>query len=142
VDREKALESWKRILEQNPEYLFTKQEVWKKDLPPFVQPPTEDCLNNESLKKLAKEKIDLLAVLKDPVRRQEAAKKIKELNSLLFEGYGNILKAIEEGRLDVDAVKTTREALSYREYPFFCFEESVFLDMKEKTSRALAEGWK
>src|SRR5665213_2310386 len=142
VDREKALESWKRILEQNPEYLFTKQEVWKKDLPPFVQPPTEECLNDESLKKLAKEKIDLLGVLKDPVRRPEAAKKIKELNSLLFEGYGNVLKAIEEGRLDVDAVKTTREALSYREYPFFCFEESVFLDMKEKISQALVEGSK
>jgi hypothetical protein len=142
VDREKALESWKRILEQNPEYLFTRQADWKKDLPSFIHTFIENCLKNMTLKRMASEKIDLLTVLKDPVRRPEAAKKIKELNSLLFEGYGNVLTAIEEGRLEIETVKVTRDALSYREYPFFCFEESLFLDMKEKISRALVEGWK
>jgi hypothetical protein len=142
TDHEKVLELWTRILQQNPEYLFTRQADWKRDLPSSTHNVIESYLKNPSLKKMAQEKIALLAVLKDPVKRQEAGKKIKELNQELFEGCGEVLKAFEKCRLEAASVKETRDALVYREYPFFCFEESVFLDMKDKIRAALTEGGK
>jgi hypothetical protein len=142
ADYEKALELWGRVLQQNPEYLFTRQADWKRDLPSSLHGAIESYLKNPSFKKMAQEKIALLAVLKDPVKKQDAGKKIKELNGQLFEGCGEVLKAMEKFRLETESIKTTREALAYREYPFFCFEESVFRDMKEKIKRAFVEGWK
>jgi hypothetical protein len=139
VDQEKVLELWERVLQQNPEYLFTRQTDWKRDLPLSVQIAIEKLLNNGFFKKMAQDKIGFLALLKDPAKRQDAGKKIKELNQQLFEGCGEVLKAMEKCRLEAESLKTIRKALAYREYPFFCFEESVFLDMKEKIRQAFAQ---
>jgi hypothetical protein len=102
----------------------------------------EKCLQNEVLKKLADEKKEMVNSLKDPAKRPQAAKRIKEINAELFTNYAEILSVIQQGILDAQAVKETRDVLAFREYPFFCFGPEVFTDMKEKIRRAFAEGWK
>ena len=56
VNHEKILGLWERALEQNPEYLFTREADWKRDVPAFMHGSFEKCLLNENLKKLADEK--------------------------------------------------------------------------------------
>jgi hypothetical protein len=140
VNHEKIMGLWKRALEQNPEYLFTRETDWKRDLPAFIRGYFEKCSQIAALRKLADEKKNILNLLKDPVKKSEAAKRIKELNGELYAGYAEIITALEQGILDTQAVKETRDVLAFREYPFFCFGEEVFLDMKEKIKRALVEG--
>ncbi|HTA76315.1 MAG TPA: hypothetical protein VK791_04095 [bacterium] len=142
VNHEKILGLWERALEQNPEYLFTREADWKRDVPSFMHGSFDKCLQTESLRKLADEKKEAVNSLKDPAKRAQAAKRIKEINLELFANYGEVLAAIQQGILDAQAVKETRDVLAFREYPFFCFEPEVFTDMKEKIRRAFAEGWK
>jgi len=140
VNHERIMGLWKRALEQNPEYLFTRPDDWKRDLPAFIRGYFERCFEIPSLKKMADEKKSLLDFLKDPAKKSAAAKRIKELNGELFASYAEIIKAIDQGLLDAQAVKEARDVLAFREYPFFCFGEEVFLDMKEKVKKAFAEG--
>jgi len=142
VDHERIMGLWRRALEQNPEYLFTRQADWMRDLPAFIRGYFEKCFEIDAFRKLADEKKNLLNLLKDPVKKIGAAKRIKEINGELFAGYDEVLKALEQGLLDAQAVKETQEVLAFREYPFFCFGEEIFLDMKEKVKQAFADGSK
>ncbi len=129
---EEKIAAWERALEKNPEYLFTKPEDWKRDLPSFMHPIFLETANNPGLRKLATEKERLISLLKDPAQRSQASKKIKEVNFALYDGYTDVLKALEKGLLDVGKVKDTKDVLSFREYPFFCYPPETFTDMKEK----------
>jgi hypothetical protein len=140
VDYKKDLEQWKRALEQNPEYLFTRREDWMNDLPEFIHPLFEGCFQNEGLKKLADEKKELLSLLKDPLQKSQAAKRIKELNGELQAGYAEVLKAIENGLFEAQTMNERQNVLAFREYPFFCFDKSLFVDMREKIQQAFSRG--
>jgi hypothetical protein len=129
---EQKILNWERALEKNPEYLFSKQEDWKRDLPGFMHAVFQKCADNPALQKLAAEKEKLIGLLKDPAQRGQASTKIKEVNFALYDSYTEVLKALEKGLLDVGKVKDTKEVLSFREYPFFCYPPKTFTDMKEK----------
>jgi hypothetical protein len=137
LDYQKVLETWKRALEHNPEYVFTRESDWKRDLPGFLHSRFEHCLKNEGLKMLADEKKGFIDALKDPAKRAEAAERIKEINAELQQGCSEVMRAIEKGLFDVQTVKERQDVLTFREYPFFCFEEPVFHEMKEKIRQAL-----
>jgi hypothetical protein len=62
--------------------------------------------------------------------------KIKEVNFALYDSYTELLKVLEQGLLDIGKVKDTKDVLSFREYPFFCYPPEVFTDMKEKVRLA------
>jgi hypothetical protein len=127
---------WQRALDQNPEYLFTKADVWKNEIPPFMHPMFQACFDNPALRKLAEEKSRLVAEMQDPAKREATSQNIKKVNISLYDGYAPVLKALEQGLLDVSKVKDTWEVLTYREYPFFCYPAQVFTDMKEKIRQA------
>jgi hypothetical protein len=133
----KKIETWKRALEQNPEYLFTRQSDWKRDLPETLQAPFEKCLADPSLVELAAEKKILLDQLKDPAQRVLAGKKIKELNRSLIEAYSEVFQVIVQGLSETQAVEEAKNVFGFREYPFFCFGEDIYLDMKQKINQAL-----
>ena len=133
---EEKIQLWQRALAQNPEYLFTKSDLWQKDLPSHIGAKFKECLDNEALRKLAAEKGKLVESLKDPARREEASRKIKQVNFALYDGYTEALKALEQGMLDVGKLKETRDVLGFREYPFFCFQPQVFVDMRDKIRKA------
>jgi hypothetical protein len=130
------VQAWERNLEKNPEYLFTRVEAWRNELPPFMQAAFQTCLDNSQLAEKAAEKGKWLELLKNPARRAEASLKIKEINPALYEGLTEALKAIEKGKMDMDQVKQSRDVLAFRQYPYFCFSPEAFLDLKEKV-RAL-----
>jgi hypothetical protein len=135
LNHEQGIEWWERALEKNPEYLFTKKDIWQAALPAFMVPKFLECFNDEKLKKLAAEKERLIGSLKDPAKKAEASQKIKEVNSALYEGYTEPLKALEQGLLDISKIKATREVLGYREYPFFAFKPETFQTMKENVRK-------
>ena len=132
LNHEAKIQWWERALTQNPEYLFTRREVWERDLPSFMLDQFRKCFDNEDLRKLANEKQVLLENLKDPARKADAAARIKDVNFSLFDGYTEILRALENGLLDVERVRQLKDVLSYREYPFFCYSPDVFTEMYEK----------
>ncbi len=132
TSHEKILEKWERNLEKNPEYLFTRQEKWEKELPAFMHPVFKQCLENGHLEKLAGEKKKWVALLSDPAQRPDASQKIKEINDELYDGCIEAVKILEVGLLDVSRVKEVKEVLSHREYPFFCFPKELFTQMKDK----------
>lgn len=136
MSHEQKIEGWGRALAQNPEYLFTHKAHWEKDLPVFMHSKLQGCFNDPALKKLAEEKVRLVAALKDPAKKIEAAKRIKDVNFALYDGYTEVLKALEQGLMDVNKVKDTKEVLGFREYPFFCFAPELFVEMKEKIREA------
>jgi len=129
---EAKVQWWERALSQNPEYLFTKKESWEKELPHFMLAAFKECFNKPALQKLAAEKDKLLTEMKTAANKPEIAKKIKETNFTLYEGYTEVIRVLEQGLLDMDKVKTTKDVLSYRQYPFFCYPPKVFEEMKEK----------
>ena len=133
---EEKIQWWDRSLANNPEYLFTKKESWEKELPSFMHPSFKQCLGNAYLRNLSDSKVKWLAVLKDPVHRTEAAYKIKEINHVLYDGFTEALKVLEQGLVDIGKVKQTKEVLSFREYPFFCYPPETFPAMKEKVREA------
>jgi len=97
-----------------------------------MHPAFQQCANNPALKKLAAEKERLIGLLKDPAQRGQASAKIKEVNFALYDSYTEVLKVLEKGLLDVGKVKDTKDVLSFRGYPFFCYPPETFTDMKEK----------
>ncbi len=123
---------WERALAKNPEYLFTKKEAWVKELPSFMHPAFKKCLNNAYLRVLAESKGKWLAALQNPTYKVEASNKIKEINSVLYEGLKEAIQALENALLDIEKVRQPREVLSFREYPFFCYPPEMFTEMKEK----------
>lgn len=135
LEHEAMIENWQRLLAKNPEYLFTKQEAWEKELPAFMHEAFKKCLNNETLQKGVQVKLRLLEELKDPAKKAEASKKIKEINFALYDHYTEILKVLEQGLLDASKVKESRAILAYREYPFFCYKPEVFVEMTQKIKR-------
>jgi hypothetical protein len=136
MSHEQKIEWWGRALAQNPEYLFTHKANWEKELPVFMHQRFQGCLKDPALRKLAEEKVKLVEDLKNPAKKEGAAKKIKEVNFALYDGYTEVLKALEQGLMDVNKVKDTREVLGYREYPFFCFPPELFVEMKDKIREA------
>lgn len=136
TEREKALEWWKRSLEKNPEYLFTQEEEWRKELPAFMHVKFKECLDDPELRKAAQQKASQIALLMDPAQRAAAVLKIKELNAKLTDAYVLVFAVIEQGLSDIQMVRETGDALAFREYPFFCFEPEIFQDMRDKIKKA------
>ncbi len=132
VAHEEKILWWERALAKNPEYLFTKKDVWEKELPSFIQAGFKKCLNNSYLKNLAETKGKWLTALQNPTYKTEASYKIKEINHILYEGLTEAIQALEKGLLDIEKVKQPKEVLSQREYPFYCYSPETFTDMKEK----------
>lgn len=132
---EKVL-AWERNLGKNPEYLFTRAEAWKAELPSFVQAAFQSCLANPQLAEKAAEKNKWLGLLKNPAKKAEASLRIKGINSALFEGLTEALKAIEKAKMDMDQIKQSRDVLAFRQYPYFCYSPEAFQDLKDKV-RAL-----
>jgi|GEM_PF-1077390 len=132
LEHEEKILWWERALEKNPEYLFTRQDQWKKDLPSFMHASFKGVLENAYLRNLAETKGKWLSALQNPTYKTEASYKIKEINHVLYDGYTEPLKALEHGLLDVTKVKDTKEVLGFREYPFFCYPQESFTDMREK----------
>ncbi len=131
TDHEKNLEKWERILEKNPEYLFTRQDSWIKELPVFMHMVFKKCLENGKLEKLAEEKKKWVNLLSDPAQRTEASQKIRAINDELYDECIEAAKILEMGILDVARVKEVKDVLSFREYPFFCFPKEIFTNMKD-----------
>jgi hypothetical protein len=140
LGHEGRISVWNRGLENNPEYLFLKPEVWKKELPVFMHEAFQQCFEDGALRKLALEKQSLVAQMKDPAHREAAAKRAKQVTLTLFEGIGPALKALEQGLMDVDKVKQTKDVLSFRDYPFFAYPAQVFTQMKESIVAAAHQG--
>ncbi len=128
--------SWERILEKNPEYLFLKAEAWKTELPAFMHSAFLACLNNAPLAAKAAEKGKWVELLKNPARKAEASLRIKDINSILSEGLTEVMKVVLKGKLEIEQVKQSRDVLSYRKYPYFCYSSEAFLELKAKV-RAL-----
>jgi|SRR5579859_1817876 len=131
------IEWWQRALEKNPEYLFTKQEVWKKELPPFIQKSLKPILERPELQALALEKGKWVESLANPAQKVQAVKKIEEINKALYDQYHDAIFALEQGLMDVDRLRQADQVLTFREYPFFCFPPATFAEMKEKTGHYL-----
>jgi hypothetical protein len=127
---------WERALAKNPEYLFTKKADWERDLPSFMQSSFKNCLGNAYLRNLAESKAKWLGALQNPTYKTEASYKIKEINHVIYDGITEAIKALELGILDIEKVKERKEILSIREYPFFCYPQEVFIEMKEKVREA------
>jgi hypothetical protein len=135
---EKVL-AWERNLEKNPEYLFTRSDAWKAELPSFMQAAFQACLNDPKLAALAAEKGKWVEKLKNPAQRAEASLKIKEINPALYEGLTEALKAIEKAKMDMDQLKQSRDVLAFREYPYFCFDPEAFQDLKAKVRASIPQ---
>jgi hypothetical protein len=133
---EAGIQEWRRYLEKNPEAVFTRSGSWRSGLPPFMHPAFEAVLADAGLRKLTDEKASLVGRLQDPARREEAARRIKTLNEGLGDGVREARKVLEQGLLDVEKVRETREVLSFREYPFFCYEPGLFAAMKDRVREA------
>ena len=131
------MEAWERSLEKNPEYLFTKQEAWKKEMPHFIQEKFNAVLGRPELRALAEEKEKWVEALKDPSRRESASRRIPEINRSLYDQYDEILFALETGLLDVNRLRELDKVLTFREYPFFCYSPETFRDMREKIRQSL-----
>ncbi len=132
LDHEERIRWWQRALEKNPEYLFTRADAWRRELPAFMHPSFKACLQNEALRKQAEGKSAWVEGLKDPARRSDASRKIKETNAALLDGCTEVLKVLEQGLLDAEKVKEMKDVLAFREYPFFCYPPDIFVEMKEK----------
>ncbi|HJT25059.1 MAG TPA: hypothetical protein VJ873_10810, partial [bacterium] len=132
MSHEERIQWWDRALSKNPEYLFTKKEVWEKELPSFIQAGFKKCLNNPYLRNLAETKVKWLGALQNPTYKSEASYKIKEINHVLYEGLTEAIQALEKGLLDIEKVKQPKEVMSFREYPFFCYPPEVFTEMRDK----------
>ncbi len=139
---EKKLEAWKRALEQNPEYLFTRSAEWKSTLPKDIQAPMEKCFADPKLRELVDQKRKALEDLKDPDKKPRAGKHIKQVNEELNIAYSNVFQAITRGILEAQGLEEAKSVFACREYPFFCYGEDVYKDMKGKIDRALTEGVK
>jgi hypothetical protein len=133
---EEKIKAWERGLAQNPEYLFTRKDAWKKDIPHFMQEKFEQTSNDPKLKSLAAQKIKLVAEMAATANKAEAGKKIREINFALYDGYTEILRVLEQGLLEMDMVRSTKDVLEFREYPFFCYPKEVFTEMREKMKLA------
>lgn len=127
---------WSRALEKNPEYLFIRQDQWKKELPSFMQEAFKKALDDPYLRSLAEAKGKWIEALQNPTYKTQASYKIKEINHVLFERYTEPLKALEKGLLDVEKVRKTKDVLGFREYPFFCYPPEIFSEMHEKVREA------
>jgi hypothetical protein len=134
--REERILWWERALAQNPEYLFTKKDAWEAELPSFMHPAFKLCLGNAYLRNLVETKMKWLSALQNPTYKTQAAYKIKEINHVLYEGYAEALQAMEKGLADIEKVKKPIDILSYREYPFFCYPQEMFPEMKDKIREA------
>jgi hypothetical protein len=128
--------TWERLLEKNPESLFNRVEAWKSELPAFMHPAFQACLNDGKLAQKAAEKGKWLALLQNPAQKPQASAKIKEINLALVEGLTEALKAVEKGKWDIEQIKQIHEILSFRLYPYFCYSPDAILDLKTKV-RAL-----
>jgi hypothetical protein len=137
VKFEPKMEAWERSLEKNPEYLFTKQEAWKKEMPHFIQEKFNAVLGRPELRALAEEKEKWVEALKDPSRREAASRRIPEINRSLYDQYDEVLFALEAGLLDVNRLREMDQVLTFREYPFFCYSPETFRDMREKIRQSL-----
>jgi hypothetical protein len=124
--------AWERLLEKNPESLFNRVEAWKTELPSFMQPAFQSCLDDAKLAEKAAEKGRLLALLHNPAQKAQAAAKIKEINLFLSEGLTEALKAVEKGKLDIEQIQQSHEVLSFRQYPYFCYSPDAILELKTK----------
>lgn len=140
VPEERKLEAWKRALEQNPEYLFTRSAEWKSTLPADVQKTMEKCLSNTDLRELVDQKKMAVEQLKDPDKKPRAGKRIKEVNEELAAAYSDVFQAINRGILEAQALEEAKNVFAFREYPFFCYGEEVYQDMREKIAKALTGG--
>jgi hypothetical protein len=129
---EERIRAWQRTLSKNPEYLITKSEAWKVELPEFIRKKFEEAAQNSDLKILADEKKGLIESLKDPAKKSEASKRIGEINGKLTDQYGSLFVALEVGLADIEKLKKVEEVLTFRGYPFFCYAPKVFIDMKKK----------
>ncbi len=136
---EEKILSWERILEKNPEYLFTRSETWKTELPPFMQAAFQTCLKNPELAKMAAEKVKWVELLKNPTQRTEASMKIKTINPTLYEGLTEALKVLEKGKMDLEQLKQTRDVLAYRQYPYFCYSPEAFQALKDKVRASIPQ---
>ncbi len=136
---EEKILAWERILEKNPESLFTRAAAWKTELPPFMQSAFQTCLNNPQLAAKAAEKGKWLAALQNPAQRAEASAKIKEINAVIYEGLTEALKAIEKGKLDMDQLKQVHDVLSFRKFPYFCYSPEAFKDLKTQVRASISQ---
>jgi hypothetical protein len=140
LEKAERVPYWRRALEKNPEYLLRRQAEWAGELPPVLVSACREAADTVAFHDAVKTKEDLLDGLKDPERRSEAGRRVKEWNANWVQRFAPLYTAFETSQAGMEALRAQREALSFRLYAFFCYSPARFKALKDSVDRMIRKG--
>lgn len=129
--RSERIPHWRRAFEKNPEYLLTKAGEWAGELPPEVAEACRKASHMPLFPEAVAEKTALLEALRNPERRSQAGRALKDWNTSWTGRLAPLWGDFEKAREGREALAARWEGLSFRRYAFFCYPPGRWKAIRE-----------
>jgi len=131
---------WRRSFEKNPEYLWFRGKEWSEELPPGPATVCREATATHGFEEAAREKTRLLGELREPARRSEVGRRMKEWNQVWTARLAPLYVALDAFQNAGAGLRKEQEALSFRRYAFFCYPPARWGGLKETVDRRIRKG--